>query len=219
VGVGQNVGELDPRLINAGITSFSMWTVTALNAPLPVELSSFTALAQKNGVVLNWKTATEVMNYGFDIERMSGNSWEKIGFVEGHGNSNSVKSYSFTDKNILAGKSYSYRLKQLDTDGKYEYSKSVEVTLAAPKEFKLMQNHPNPFNPATTIVYSIPQAGNVSLKIYDIIGNEIAELVNEKQAEGSYEVSFNASNFPSGMYLYKLETSTFSAVKKMLLVK
>ena len=141
---------------------------------LPVELSSFSASIIGSIVKLNWKTETEVSNYGFDIERKAGSrlsevgNFEKIGFVEGHGNSNSPKYYSFEDINLTTGK-YSYRLKQIDTDGQFEYSKVIEVDLDAPMKYELSQNYPNPFNPITTIQFSIPQAVEVKLMIYNIL--------------------------------------------------
>ncbi len=205
------------------------------NAPLPVELSSFTASQYENGVLLKWRTETEVDNYGFEVERNNPphsplpggeeKGWVKIGFVEGHGNSNSSKNYSFTDENISAG-TYSYRLKQIDNDGIFEYSDIVEITIGSPEEFQLEQNYPNPFNPTTTIKYSIPgvisteeRNLNVLLKVYDVLGNEITTLVNEEKPSGNYSVEFNAANLPSGIYFYTLESGTFVQTKKMLFLK
>ena len=124
--------------------------------PVPVELTSFTANVRENIVMLEWVTATEVNNYGFDLERQTGNkqsavsNWEMIGFIEGHGNSNSPKQYSFTDKNLIGGSLFKYRLKQIDNDGTYEYSDEIEIEII-PTEFALYQNYPNPFNPSTKI--------------------------------------------------------------------
>ena len=145
--------------------------LAASNEPLPVELSSFSASLFDSKVKLNWETATEVNNYGFDILRQAQDDkdWVKIGFITGNGNSNSPKNYSFEDKSVLSGK-YSYKLKQIDNDGKYEYSKTIEVDLGFPTKFEISQNYPNPFNPITTIRYSLPLASNVKLTIYNTLG-------------------------------------------------
>ena len=127
-------------------------TLTGDVDPLPVELTSFTAITKGRGVELAWKTATEANNFGFEVERNTMNNWEKIGFVEGNGTTNAPKEYSFSEKNIPSGK-YSYRLKQIDRDGKFSYSNVVEVSVAEVKQFGLEQNYPNPFNPVTMINY------------------------------------------------------------------
>ncbi len=192
---------------------------------LPVELSSFTAIANSTGATLVWKTATEVNNYGFEVERravgktVKGN-WEKVGFVKGNGTSNSPKQYSFTDANLTAGR-YAYRLKQVDNNGMFKYYSSAEVEIGALAEFGLGQNYPNPFNPTTTIKYNVPVGtyGNISMKVYDIMGREVATLVNEMKEAGSYEVTFDGSKLASGLYFYKLQVGTLSAVKKLMLVK
>ncbi|MGD8781551.1 MAG: T9SS type A sorting domain-containing protein [Ignavibacteria bacterium] len=194
-----------------------------LNGVLPVELTSFSALILDNAVELNWNTATEVNNYGFEVERcetqdVRSEMWEKIGFVNGHGNSNSPKSYSFTDT-PTGGTTFKYRLKQIDFDGAYEYSDEVEVSLDAITEYSLEQNYPNPFNPTTTIKYQIPETGNVTLKIYDVLGREVKTLVNETQIIGVYSVEFNASKLASGVYISRLTAGNFVEKRKMLLVK
>ena len=191
--------------------------------PLPVELSSFSASIIGSSVKLNWKTETEVNNYGFEVERASLSAspirvWEKIGFVNGNGNSNSPKNYSYEDKNVTAGK-YSYRLKQIDNDGQFEYSKAIEVDLGAPNKFELSQNYPNPFNPTTTIKFSLPEAGNVKLTLFNILGQEVKTLVNESKESGVHTINFNASELNSGIYIYKLESGSFTQTRKMTLVK
>jgi hypothetical protein len=150
----------------------------------------------------------------------AGRGWEKIGFVQGSGNSNSLKEYSFVDKTVLSGK-YLYRLKQIDNDGGYKYSQEVEVKVEAiPTEFALEQNYPNPFNPSTVISYQLPvAAGHVSLKVYDVLGREVATLVNEQKAPGNYEVKFDGSKLASGVYIYRIEAGKFSDAKKLLLIK
>jgi len=139
--------------------------------------------------------------------------------VEGSGNSNSPKEYSFVDESAQ-NRNYSYRLKQIDFDGKFDYSDVVEVEVNnLPTEFSLSQNYPNPFNPSTNIEYSVPSSEYVSLKVYDILGNLVATLVNEKKEAGKYKVTFNASNLASGLYFYKIQAGSFNQVRKMLLIK
>lgn len=193
---------------------------------LPVELTSFTALLTDNGVKLNWETATEVNNYGFEIERGSaslttgshGKTWEKIGFVQGHGNSNSPKSYSFMDKSAPAGKVF-YRLKQIDFDGKFEYSNVTEVNVEVPGKLVLYQNMPNPFNPATEIRFALPKSSNVELSIYNMLGEKVKTIASGIMNAGEHKVSFNAANLSSGVYFYKLTTESNSSIKKMILMK
>ncbi len=201
---------------------------------LPVELTSFTASTVDGKVLLNWQTATEVNNYGFQVEMTSprpspyqgegvpidrdGRGWEKIGFVQGNGNSNSTKSYSFTDATPPSGK-VQYRLKQIDFDGKYEYSSVTELKIETPSQFKLAQNFPNPFNPETIISYQIPVTGHVSLKIYDVLGNEVSTLVNKETEAGSYQIKFDGGKLSSGVYFYKLQSGNFVQIKKLLLMK
>jgi len=198
--------------------------------PLPVELVSFTVSTNGSSVVLSWGTATEVNNYGFEVERGSiqnsesriqnGNAeWTKMGFVEGAGTTNAPKEYSFNDKNLAAGR-YQYRLKQIDRDGMFKYSQSIEAEVgAAPKAFGLSQNYPNPFNPSTTIEYSIVSSGIVSVRVYDVLGREVASLVNERQEAGTYSVRLDASKLSSGFYYYTLSAGTSVSTRKMLLLK
>ncbi len=195
--------------------------------PLPVELTSFSASIKGDVVLLNWTTATEVDNYGFEIARLRSTkqnsaeaSWETLGFVNGHGNSNSPKEYSFVDTSTpLSASSVSYRLKQIDTDGKLEYSDIIELKTNLLKNYVLEQNYPNPFNPTTVISYSIPIASFVSVKIFDVLGNTIATLVSKNQEVGSYKVNFNATELSNGIYFYKIRAGKFTSIKKMLLLK
>jgi photosystem II stability/assembly factor-like uncharacterized protein len=197
---------------------------------IPVELSSFSANATAQNVLLNWSTATETNNRGFEIERQVstkknkvGGRWETIGFVDGYGTTTLTHSYSYTDENVLPGKYY-YRLKQIDFDGSFEYSKEIEVEVTPPTKFSLEQNYPNPFNPTTTIKYTIPNVGTsfmkfIKLKVYNTLGEEVATLVNEEKPAGSYTVKFNGSNLPSGVYIYRLTVGSYSAAKKLILLK
>ena len=193
---------------------------------MPVELVSFTAESKNNNVALHWKTATEVNNYGFEIEKkwlgdeLGSMQWETIGFVEGNGTTNAAKEYSFTDKNLSSGR-YLYRLKQIDRNGEFEYSQSVEVTINnTPKEFVLEQNYPNPFNPSTTIGFTLRETGLTSLKIYDAIGREVAVLVNEVLESGVYhQKTFSLSHLSSGIYIARLSSSGKTQVIKLILMK
>ena len=191
---------------------------------MPVELTSFSATTAGSTIKLNWSTATETNNYGFEIERKVGSpqstvgNYEKIGFVNGNGNSNSPKDYSFVDSKVNAGK-YSYRLKQIDNDGQFEYSKTIEVEMNGVTKFELSQNYPNPFNPTTSIRYAIDGRQFVSLKVFNLLGKEVATLVNENKEAGNYLVNFNASYLSSGIYIYKLQAGEFIQTKKMTLIK
>ena len=192
--------------------------------PLPVELISFTSSVDKINVTLNWITSAETNNSGFDIERsnvksQSSNEWTKVAFVEGNGNSNSLHNYSYSDRNLNTGK-YNYRLKQIDFNGNFKfYNLSDEVVIGVPEKYSLLQNYPNPFNPVTHLEFGISNLGFVSLKVYDILGNQIETLVNEIKPAGYYDIEFNGSNLSSGIYYYKIEAGKFSQVKKMIMVK
>ena len=197
--------------------------------PLPVELTTFTAKLIGKNVKLFWQTSNEINNYGFEVERCAlsaeSKAWEKIGFVNGNGNSNSPKDYSFTDdQNNLTG-IIKYRLKQIDNDGQFDYSDIITITLS-PNDFELFQNYPNPFNPSTKISWQTSISGWQTLKVYDILGNEIVTLVDEFREAGSYAESFNASatsQIASGIYIYKIEFKSnetlYTMTKKMTLMK
>jgi hypothetical protein len=197
------------------------------NVPLPVQLTSFSASVASGNVTLNWQTATEVNNYGFEIERAKVNNsngslpFVKIGFVQGHGSSNSPKKYSFIDNTVSPGNKYSYRLKKVDNDGSTSYSKIIDVqTGVIPNGFILNQNFPNPFNPSTTIEFAFAINTKAELNVFDVLGKKVAELFNNNAEAGRiYEVQFNASNLSSGIYYYKLTGVNKTETKKMLLLK
>jgi len=190
-----------------------------LDLVIPVELLAFTASVTGSSVSLIWSTASEINNLGFDIERKDKSSeWEKIGFVAGYGTTTETQTYSFIDKDIRNG-IYGYRLKQIDYDGTFEYSRTIEVEINIPETFELSQNYPNPFNPKTVIGYQLPVTGNVTLKVYDVLGSEVATLVDEYREAGRYEITFDASGLASGLYIYQLKTNKFTSTKKMLMLK
>ncbi|OGU30153.1 MAG: hypothetical protein A2057_05600 [Ignavibacteria bacterium GWA2_35_9] len=209
-------------------TEVTQGTWSSLNTnPLPVELSSFSASAKQNIVNLQWQTKTEVNNYGFEVERRSRKSedrsqynsqWIKVGFVDGNGNSNSPKDYSFMDKNLTGGSKFAYRLKQVDNDGTFTYSDEVEVAVV-PDKYELYQNYPNPFNPVTNIKFSLPEATKVRIDIFNIIGEKVKTLIEQNMEAGFHVVPFDAENLTSGTYIYRLQTENFTQIKKMLLLK
>jgi photosystem II stability/assembly factor-like uncharacterized protein len=195
------------------------------NSPLPVNLTSFTVNAQKFGnILLEWYTATEQNNHGFDIERAvipndkSALQWNKISFVPGEGNSNSPQKYDYIDKNPTGGAKFAYRLKQIDNSGNFKYYDQQEITLAL-NDFGLYQNYPNPFNPSTVIKYQLPADANVKIRLFNSIGEELKTLVNENKKAGIYEFQFNASGFASGIYYYRIDSGNFTDTKKLVILK
>lgn len=186
---------------------------------VPVELTSFASSSNGKEVILNWTTATELNNQGFEIQRSNDNmSFKKIGFVPGCATTTEPKSYSYLDQSVVNG-TYYYRLKQIDYDGSYEYSDVVEVELREFNSYVLKQNYPNPFNPSTTFRCSIPNESKVIIKVYDILGKEIETPINEDKPAGTYEIMWNAANSPSGIYLYRMLAGSFIQTRKMILLK
>ncbi|MFA6026315.1 MAG: T9SS type A sorting domain-containing protein, partial [Ignavibacteriaceae bacterium] len=231
--IASTLSGSDPYTVTANTFASSNTSYTIGNnaAALPVELTSFFALVQNKTVSLAWQTATEVNNYGFEIERTSsrpsplqgeggeaGRGWVKVGFVNGAGNSNSPKEYSFTDKTATSGLNV-YRLKQIDNDGKYTYSKEVEVDLGMPTEFSLAQNYPNPFNPTTSLQYAVSSKQLVTIKVFDMLGREVAVLVNGEKEPGTYTAEFSTTGLASGTYLYRMQAGGFVQTKKMVVLK
>lgn len=191
---------------------------------IPVEMVSFNASISNESVDLSWVTATELNNRGFEVERSIENNskrteYEKIGFVDGYGTTASQQVYSFSDKQVSQPGRYFYRLKQVDYDGSFEYSTELAVDVNKPLVFNLDQNYPNPFNPSTTIKYSVPVTEHVTIKVFDILGNEVTTLVNEQKEAATYEITFDASQLSSGVYFYKINAGSFSDTKKLMLMK
>ncbi|MCF8261569.1 MAG: T9SS type A sorting domain-containing protein [Melioribacteraceae bacterium] len=239
-----NYWEIDPSGVKNDGYPFLAWE-NGETVVLPVELSAFTASVNGSSVELKWNTATELNNYGFQVERASTSSaidkktWVVIGFVDGHGTTNTPQSYSFIDSKTFeafenpAGfdGTIKYRLKQIDFDGKFEYSDVAEIELGTPEKFELMQNYPNPFNPTTTIKFNIPvtadhvspagrhQSARTILRIYNALGEQVSELLNQELESGFHSVEFDASNLASGLYLYSITSGDFVRTKKMLLLK
>lgn len=185
---------------------------------VPVELVSFKGIVEANSVSLNWQTATETNNKGFNIERKIGKNWETVAFVKGNGTTTSPVFYSYTDKNVTGQKVY-YRLKQMDNDGSFAYSNEIEVEIGAPSQYSLEQNYPNPFNPSTVISFTTPKAGNVRLTVYNALGEAVALLADGFLEAGYHKVSFDGTGLVSGVYFYRLESGDFSAVRKLNILK
>ena len=227
IGIDSYGGHTVPVWTDERAGGFDMDIYTAVINPIvPVELTNFTSQIIDGKTVLKWSTATETNNLGFEIERKApldspegstfGN-WITIGFVKGNGTTTERHNYSFTDEGN--GGTVYYRLKQLDYNGTFEYSDVIEVNSVTVNKIELSQNYPNPFNPATNIKYQIANDGFVNLTVYNSLGEKVAVLVNEQKPAGSYNITFNASNLPSGIYVYRLKSGNFIQSKKMLLLK
>ena len=197
--------------------STGLW-VLHFDGVVPVELTSFTAQASGNSVTLNWKTATETNNLGFEIQRNLTGEFVTVGFIEGVGTTTEPHQYSYIDQNLDNG-GYEYRLKQLDFDGRAQYSDVVKVEVFSVTTLELKQNYPNPFNPSTNIKFNIPSSGYVNLSVFNLVGEKVKEIVNEILSEGEYNLKFDASNLPSGIYIAKLSSDNFNQSIKMTLLK
>ncbi len=216
-GVVTQVFSLDPSTFNGSAANVN--AVNPSDVPLPVELTSFSAKVQGSTVKLEWKSATEVNSYGYEIQKKtSENNWTKVGFVQGAGNSNSPKKYSFVDKNLVGGTKFVYRLKVIDIDGSFEYSDEINVEVK-PAKFELLQNYPNPFNPTTNIRFTLPETQNVKLDVYNMLGEKVTTLLDRKMEAGFHSVNFDASQLSNGIYIYRIQAGNFTQVKKMILMK
>jgi len=192
-----------------------------LDPVTPVELTSFTAQVNKKGINLNWETATEINNYGFEIERRfeNENNWKIVGLVQGNGTTTQPIKYSLEDNLLTQAGSYYYRLKQIDNDGTFNYSNEIKVDFIQPNDFVLRQNYPNPFNPSTTIEFILGQSSFVNLEVYNSLGEKVVDLLSENKESGSYRINFDAANLPTGIYIAKLESGSKVQAIKMSLLK
>jgi len=220
VGIRQG-STTQPQAVLDGIRIATLWS----SAPLTVELLSLVEVVKGRDVVLNWRTATETGNHGFEIERRRAGAvkpegWERVGFVQGAGTSSFPRQYSFADQDIPPGR-WAYRIKQIDFDGSYTYFNSNEVEIGvAPRELTLGSNYPNPFNPSTTIDFTLGQPGQATLQVYNMLGEEVARLFDEQAEAGRiYQVKFDGSKMPSGVYFYTLSQGNQRLLKKFVLMK
>jgi len=199
--------------------TFVSGVIVKIESTVPVELTNFTASVVSKSVQLNWTTATEKNNSGFEVQRKSNNKeWQPLGFVAGRGTTTEPSDYSFIDPVTNSG-SYSYRLKQIDFDGTYEFSDAINVEVSLPLEFKLAQNYPNPFNPSTTIEFSIPNSEMVNIVVYNALGEKVTDLVNSVLPAGQHKVVFNARGLASGVYIVRMRAGSFIETRKMNLLK
>ena len=228
-------GTSAPTAGRSSLSGFSQFALggntidNPLDGPLPVELTTFSANTIDRDVKLNWITATEQNNSGFELQRQNSvsnnqySNWEKIGFIKGSGTKSTPTNYSYNDTKLNTGK-YKYRLKQIDYNGNFEYfNLNSEIIIGTPNKFDISQNYPNPFNPTTKIDYNLPFESQVSIKVYDISGREVKTLVNETKQAGYYTVDFSGNDFASGMYFYRITAENngqkIVMMKKMLMIK
>jgi hypothetical protein len=224
-----------PRAARTGLTSFSEFAIAGnsadnvLDKPLPVEISSFTSNVISRDLRLNWTTVSELNNMGFEVQKSlqkdggQAVDWVKVGYVNGNGTKATPMNYTFEDRKLTTGK-YSYRLKQIDYNGNFEYFNLAGIVeIGVPKKFDISQNYPNPFNPVTKIDIDLPYDSKVSMKLYDISGREVMTLMNEAKTAGYYTVQMNGVNLASGMYFYRIVATgngqDFVSVKKLMLIK
>ncbi|GJQ64794.1 MAG: hypothetical protein SCALA702_38470 [Melioribacteraceae bacterium] len=216
-----NEGGGQVVVTNTSLTELKL--IVDYNAPIPVELSSFAANVVGETIQLAWETATETNNKGFEVERSEdGESFTKVGYIDGNGTTSEKQAYNFTDHHAVSG-TYYYRLRQVDFDGTSSYSDAVEVDFV-PTEYSLGQNYPNPFNPSTRIKFAVPVDSKVTVTLYNMLGQKVQEIVSQNYSVGLHEVDFNASELSSGMYIYSISAqgvdgSNFVDTKKMMLMK
>ncbi|GMU85231.1 MAG: hypothetical protein AMXMBFR48_04730 [Ignavibacteriales bacterium] len=217
----RDIQSVDGKIWIAGTDG--MILKTNADPTIPVELTSFTAQYTGGTVTLNWVTATETNNAGFEVERNScspeSSNWLSLGFVAGNGTTTERNIYTFTDRPETGSNIY-YRLKQKDLDGSFTYSQVIMINSAVIETFSLARNFPNPFNPVTVIEFSLPEQSEITLMVYDILGNQVATLASGRYQAGRYTITFDGTNYPSGVYIYKLSHGKGQTItRKMTLLK
>ncbi len=227
-GVGGNASVYIAIRVQSGSNSdnhdkLNVDDVSISGGTLPIQMASASsAVIRDNDVEVAWRTISETNNYGFEIQRRRGDvgEWGQIAFVEGHGTTLSPQSYSYVDRGLAFGKYY-YRIKQIDLDGTSEIFPEMEVNVGlAPDKLVLAQNYPNPFNPSTLIDFAVPISGHASVKVYNVLGQEVATLFEGNAEAGRiYIARFDASRLSSGMYFYALRSAGKVETKRMLLLK
>jgi len=188
---------------------------------LPVELTTFTVTNADGTARLNWTTASETNNAGFEVERQleAGGAFSQIGFVEGHGTTSEPQQYRFTDSQVpFEADQVIYRLRQVDFDGTHAYSPLVELDRSTPEQLALHANYPNPFHTRTTIRYELPQAGPAQLAVYNVLGQRVAQLLEGNQPAGRGEVVLQ-TGLPSGVYFLRLNAAGHQQTRQITVVK
>jgi hypothetical protein len=218
-------GAYTAQIVNLNTTRDWAAAIATFKAavPLPIQMASFAAdVVRDNQIEVAWRTVSETNNYGFEIYRKRGDAgeWVKISFVQGHGTTLAPQSYTYVDAGLSFGK-YCYRIKQVDLDGKSETFPEMSVSVGVtPDKMVLAQNYPNPFNPSTLIEFVVPQTGFATMKVYNVLGQEVASLFAGNVEAGKISTArFNASDLPSGLYLYTLRAAGRTETKRMLLTK
>ena len=226
------VDSFSPPFTGKSAQTYYCWINAAVNrwekasTPVPVELVSLTGSQKDNFILLQWSTAAESSNLGFEIQRKLSHEkeFEKITFVRGHATTATIHNYQYLDINVLKGK-YDYRLKQVDFDGSFEFTETITVTVELPKKFELWQNFPNPFNACTKICYQLTKPSQVKLIVLDVTGKTISDLLNQRQLSGRHQIAWDGKNdlgvaVSSGVYFYRLWVDNdYSAMNKMILIR
>jgi len=225
--VGWNLGEWGyvpgtPNTYQAnlsmGSNGYGCCVCVHLDYVLPVELISFTATPTDHRITLNWATASERNSDRFDVLR------DGALVASAPATNNPTGShYTWTDELVDNGTTYAYHLVAVDVGGARRVLATASATPtfaeATVTEYALYQNYPNPFNAVTTFAFDLKETAVVSLKLYNMTGQEVATVAQGEMSAGRHEVSFDASNLPTGMYLYRLDAPGFTMSKKMLLIK
>ena len=187
--------------------------------PLPVEMTSFTSQVNGTSVALNWETASETNNAGFEVQMREGDGWNPLGFVEGHGTTTEAQTYSF-DVGELGVGTHAFRLKQIDFDGAFEYSDGVEATIETPGTHLISSAYPNPFNPQSQFTLAVAQEQHVTAELFNTLGQRVAILFSGSvEANQPQLVTIDGAGLASGMYVVRVTGERFSDALSVTLLK
>ncbi len=214
-------GIADPADIGAiGFPNMHLiMQVNGDDTPLPVELVDFTAFVEQNEVTLNWQTATETDNSGFEVQVKQGDTFQALAFVDGYGTTLEAQNYSYRVTDLDPG-THTFRLKQIDFDGQFEYSPEVQATVEVVDHYFLTEAYPNPFNPSATIRFAVDESQPVVMALYNMHGQRVRTVYQGVPAADEMQtVHINAGGLPSGMYMVQLVGNTFRASQSVTLLK